>query len=377
MEGKNGQTERATAKKRQEERKQGNLAVSQEVMTVLVLLTATFLMRHGFPHYLAGTKRMLEFVLLTAIGGETWTGTWVQEIYFKGMFSVLLVLTPLLSCVMLAGVVGSIAQTGPYFSWGAFKAGGLKALNPIKGAKKLFSIKSVTKLLMTLLKIGVIAGLIWIVMARHWDTIAQLPAFDLTAVCIWAGHRIFYTLLSVAILAILIAVIDTIITRRQHEKAMMMSKHEVKDERKQYEMKPEVKRAQFRKMRDLTMSRLVATVPDATVVVTNPTRVAVALRYDPATMDTPQVIAKGLRLRAKRIRELARQHGVPIVERPPLARTLYKNVPVGRNIPASLFEAVAEVLAYLHRLGHRLNGWDAGAALAGATPQPSTPNAIR
>ena len=132
-------------------------------------------------------------------------------------------------------------------------------------------------------------------------------------------------------------------------------------------MKPEIKRAQFRKMRQLTASRLIAAVPEATVVITNPTRVAVALKYDPATMERPKVVAKGMRLHAKRIRDLARAHGIPLVERPVLARALYKSVPVGRFIPAVLFGGVAEVLAYLHRLGHRLKGLDV------ANPAPTDP----
>ncbi|NLG35421.1 MAG: EscU/YscU/HrcU family type III secretion system export apparatus switch protein [Lentisphaerae bacterium] len=367
MEGKNGQTEKATSRRRGKEREKGNLPVSQEVLSVTVLLAATLMLRISFPGYLTGTRQMLEYSYLGTAPGTHWSGIWVQEMYWHGMSSVLAAIMPLLGFVMIVGVAASMAQTGPYFSWSAFHMGGLKALNPLKGVKRLFSAKAMTTLWITLLKLTLIVGIISLVWRGQWTKVAQLSAFGLRPAVLWVGQRIYLTLLAVCIFAIVVAVIDSILTRRRHEQGMMMTKHEVKDERKQYEVKPEVKRVQFRKMRELTASRLIAAVPDATVVVTNPTRVAVALKYDPATMERPKVVAKGLRLHAKRIRELARAHGVPIVERPVLARALYKTVPVGRSIPGTLFGGVAEVLAYLHRLGHRLKGFEAAAPAAGQT----------
>ena len=361
MEGKNGQTEKATSRRRQKEREKGNLAISGEVLSVAVLMAATIMMRLSFPGFLRGAQRMMEFAYLGTQPGSHWDGLWAQELYWKGAGEVVRAMAPFMGIVMLAGVAATMAQTGPYLSWEAWHMGGVKAFNPVKGAKKLFSPKSTTKLLMTLLKIGLIVGIIWLAWRGQWDKVAQLGAFDLAGSVAWAGRRLFGTLLAVCIFATAMAAIDLVKVRRRHERGMMMTKHEVKDERKQYEVKPEVKRVQFRRMRELTASRLIAAVPEATVVVTNPTRVAVALKYDPATMDRPKVVAKGLRLQAKRIRELARAHGVPIVERPVLARALYKSVSVGRYIPSALFGGVAEVLAYLHRLGYRLKGLDAAA----------------
>jgi flagellar biosynthesis protein FlhB len=364
MEGKNGQTEKATSRRRGKEREKGNLPMSQEVLSVSVLFMATIMLRASFPGFIQDTQRLMEFTYLGIDKGTHWSGHWCQEMYWAGLKGSILALAPMIGVVMLVGVVASMAQTGPYFSWGAFHAGGLKALDPMKGAKRLFSPKSTTKLGMTLLKIAIIVGIISLAWKGQWDKVAQLPAFDLVSAVGWVGSRLFATLVWVCVFAVVLAVIDAVVTRRRHEKGMMMSKHEIKDERKQYEVKPEVKKAQFRKMRQLTASRLIAAMPEATVVVTNPTRVAVAIKYDPATMERPQVIAKGLRLQAKRIRELAREHGVPIVERPVLARALYKTVSVGRFIPATLFGGVAEVLAYLHRLGYRLKGFDVGGAPA-------------
>lgn len=359
MEGKDGKTEQATSKQRQEQRSKGNLAVSQEVISVAVLLLATLLLRNGFPRYLSGTHQLMRTTVLSIPATNPWNGAELQALYWQGLTAITKVIAPLFIGIVTAGIIGSISQTGPFFSWQAFQSGGLKALSPAKGFKQLFSSKSLTTLAMTLVKIALVCGIIWLIWHTKWLTVAQLGDFNLAASVGWIGQRFYFTLIAVSSLAIAMAVLDTVLTRRRHEKSMMMSKQEVKDERKQYEMKPEVKRAQFRKMRALTLSRLVADVPKATVIITNPTRVAIAIRYEPATMDAPKVVAKGLRLRAKRIRELAAKHGIPVVERPPLARTLYRSVPVGRAIPANLFEGVAEVLAYLHRLGHRLQGMGA------------------
>lgn len=358
MEGKNGQTEQATSRRREKEREKGNLPISQDVLSVSVLLAASVMLRISFPGFLRGTRRMLEFTYLGTAPGAHWSGAWTQEMYWHGLSAVLLAVAPLLGFVMFVGVAASMAQTGPYFSWGAFHMGGLKAMSPMKGVKRLFSAKASSKLLLTLLKLGLIVGIISLVWRGQWDTVAQLSGFGLPSAVAWVASRLFTTILAVCIFAIVVATIDAVMTRRRHRQGMMMTKHEVKDERKQYEVKPEVKKAQFRKMRQLTASRLIAAVPSATVVITNPTRVAVALKYDPATMERPKVVAKGMRLHAKRIRDLARAHGVPVVERPVLARALYKSVPVGRFIPSVLFGGVAEVLAYLHRLGHRLKGLD-------------------
>lgn len=299
---------------------------------------------------------MMELSTLAMNDGGPWSGIWLQEHYWEGLSEVLSVMAPLLGGVVAAGVIGSICQTGPYFSWGAFQAGGLKALNPVKGAKKLFSLTSITKLLMTLWKIALIVVVVFLFWRIRWQTVTQLSEFDLGDSLAWIGRNLFLCVLAVIVLAIAIAAVDAVITLRRHERGLMMTKEEVKDEHKQYEMPAVVKKARFKKMRALSLARMIAEVPKATVIVTNPTRFAVALRYDPEKMDSPMVTVKGVRLRALRIRELAAEHGIPIVERPPLARTLYRTVPVGRTIPASLFEAVAEVLAYLHRLGHRLEG---------------------
>lgn len=356
MEGKNGQTEKATAKRRGDEREKGNLALSQEVISVAVLLSGVIAIRYSFPAYVMGIRQLLRSSLDVMQTGMEWNGNWLQGHYWVVLQSVTRVIAPFLLIISIAGIVSSIAQTGPYFSWKAFQAGGLKALSPIKGAKQLFSTKSIATLFMTLGKIFLIGGIAFLFWRNKWWAVLQMNAFGLESTIRWMGLNLYYSVMFIVMLAVAIAAIDVILVWRRHERSMMMTKHEVKDEYKQYQVKPEVKKAQARKMRSLTLSRLVAEVPKADVIVTNPTHVSIAIQYDPDTMSAPKVVAKGLRKRALRIREIAREHGIPIVERPPLARAIYRNVPTGRLIPSSLFAGVAEVLAYLYRLGYRLKG---------------------
>ena len=356
MEGKNGQTEKATAKRRQDEREKGNVAISQEAISVIVLVVGVLGARFSLPVYARDVGGMMRYSIATMLSGADWSGVWVQEQYWYGASLVALRCAPLFLGVVAAGVLGSMVQTGPYFSWKAFESGGVKALNPVKGAKQLFSFKSVTKLLMTIWKLLLVGGIAFLFWRHRWETVLQLGSFELESSLRWLGLNIYYCVLLIVVLAISVAAVDLVVVFRRHERGIMMTKQEVKDEYKQYNIKPEVKRAQAKKMRSLTMSRLLAEVPKASVIVTNPTHVSVAIQYDSEQMAAPRVVAKGLRKRALRIREIAGAHGIPIVERPPLARTLYRSVPVGRMIPGELFAGVAEVLAYLYRLGYRLKG---------------------
>ena len=376
MEGKNGQTEKATAKRRGDEREKGNLAVSQEVISVLVLVAGVLGLRYALPGYAGDTGTMLRYSIATMLSDADWSGAWVQQQYWIGFSAVASRCWPVFFSIVAAGVIGSMAQTGPYFSWKAFHAGGLKALNPVKGAKKLFSFQSVTKLFMTLWKLLLVGGIAFLFWRSRWDKILQLGSFDLESSLSWMGLNLYYSVMFIVVLAISIAAVDLVMVFRRHERGMMMTKHEVKDEYKQYNVKPEVKRAQSKKMRSLTMSRLITEVPKASVIITNPTHVSIAIQYDPDQMAAPRVVAKGLRKRALRIREIAAMHGIPIVERPPLARTLYRGVPVGRMIPGDLFAGVAEVLAYLYRLGYRLKGVG-GAESSSSSAAPASAAPIR
>jgi flagellar biosynthetic protein FlhB len=177
---------------------------------------------------------------------------------------------------------------------------------------------------------------------------------DLAASTRWLFLLVYRLALTVCVAAIAIAALDWILKKRQYEKSIMMTKQEIRDEFRQNESSPLVRKAMVRRMRQLTVSRMMAAVPNANVIVTNPDHVAVAIEYDARTMSAPKVTAKGLRLMAERIKKVAREHNVPIVRRPETARALYKYVKVGHQVPSQFFRAVAEVLAYLHKLGRHV-----------------------
>jgi flagellar biosynthesis protein FlhB len=349
MEGKDGRTERATPKKRRKEREEGKLCMSQEINSMLILLLGVIALRWSVPAMFRRLNGFFaELTRFERIGD--WTARSASEAYSQGALFVWSLLAPLLLIVMGAAVVASMAQTKPYFSMKALKWK-WSSLNPVKGVTKLFSTESLVKLGITLLKMTVLSTVVYLFVRREIPVISSLNQFTLSDSIRWMFLLVFKIAILVACLHGIIALLDWSHKKYQYEKGMMMTKDEVKDERKQEETSPAVKRAQMRKMRELSLSRIIAAVPKASVIVTNPTHVAVALQYDPKTMTAPKVTAKGLNFLAQRIKAIAAEHNVPIVERPEVARALYKHVDVGREIPAKFYEAVAAVLAFLHKIG--------------------------
>ncbi len=350
MEGKDGRTEKATPRRRSKARKEGQLARSQEIDSVVVMILALIGIGIGVPA-MGGKLSALFAHLLQYHVGETWTVELTRELFvgmcvFMGALS-----APIMIPIIIGGIISNMAQTKPYFSTDPlkWKFGGL---NPIKGLQHLFSMQSLVTFGISMLKVTLVTGVIYVMMKSRLQQLVSLQYMEVGASAIYIFRTILYMSWIVTVLSIIIAIIDWIYQYRKHEKSLMMTKEEVKEERKSQELSPLIKRAQMRKMRELTMLRMMAAIPDSTVVVTNPTHVAVALHYDPSTMKAPKVVAKGLRLVAERIKRIARENGVPVLEKPELARSLYKDVKVGREVPAAFYGGIAEVLAYLYKIGN-------------------------
>lgn len=350
MEGKDGRTERATGRRRSQERRKGNLAISPEIMTLASLLTIAVSLRMAWPGIRERFGSLITNTFM-GLGGQDWTARDVMTGYGDLLKFAGAVLAPILLPVMLAGMISSVAQTGPYFSMQTLK---LKwsSLNPVSGLKKIFgSSEAIFKLVMQTLKIALVVVIAYLVVRRQVSAVPALAHSTAMASAIWMGDFIYQLILWILLPFIGVAVLDWIWRKYQHERGMMMTKEEVRDERRQQETSPLVRKAQMRKMREFSLMRMMADVPKATVVITNPTHVAVALEYDPETMDAPVVRAKGLRLVAARIKRIAREHNIPIIERPEVARSLYKYAKIGKEIPPGFFEAVADILAFLYRIG--------------------------
>ncbi|NCD33587.1 MAG: EscU/YscU/HrcU family type III secretion system export apparatus switch protein [Spartobacteria bacterium] len=349
MEGKDGRTEKATPRKRSKARKDGQLARSQEVSTVVVMILGLMGISWGIPHIGNYLKALNEMMLQFHVR-ETWTVPLMQHMFF-GLCKVACMMTlPIIVPVVIGAIIASLVQTKPYWSLKPLQWK-LSGLSPIRGAKQLFSSQSLMTFALSMVKVALVSSILYLVLKSKIPQLISLQYMEVRSSAIFVFQVIMKMAWWVTVLAIIIAVVDWIFQQRKYEKSLMMTKEEVKEERKSSEQNPIIKRAQAKKMREMSMLRMMAAIPDATMVITNPTHVAVAIKYDP-DMDAPQVVAKGLRLVAERIKRIARENDIPIIEKPPLARALYKEVKPGRSVPSQYYAAVAELIAYLYRIGN-------------------------
>jgi flagellar biosynthetic protein FlhB len=226
-------------------------------------------------------------------------------------------------------------------------------LNPASGLKKLFNLRALVKTAVNSVKLAVVGTIAFLVIRRNLPAIAALPELGVAAGLYKIGVMGLELALWLVAIFVVLGLSDFIYQRWQHTQDLRMTRQEVKDERRSVEGDPEVKSRRFRMAREIAMQRMQQAVPTADVIVTNPTHFSVALRYDQASMHAPKVIAKGVDFLAFKIRNVAIGSGVPIVERPPLARGLYWGVDVGQEIAPEFYEAVAEVLAYVYRIKGR------------------------
>jgi flagellar biosynthetic protein FlhB len=250
---------------------------------------------------------------------------------------------------MLAGAVAHLMQVGPLLAPKAIQPS-LGKINPISGFKRILGLQALVKAGLDVLKVVAITGVAVITLIQYEARIAVLSQLELVPGIIEAGWIIVDFTLRLLVVLLLIGILDFIWQKTKHAKDLRMSKQEVKDEMKNADGDPEVKKRRMKMAQQIAMQRVGSAVPTADVIVTNPEHYSIAIRYDESTMVAPVVVAKGLDSLAMRIRYIARQHGIPIVERPPLARGLYRDVEVGRPIPPDFYAAVAEVLAYVYRL---------------------------
>ena len=226
----------------------------------------------------------------------------------------------------------------------------LNKLNPISGMKKFVSLKALVELVKSIFKVLLVGGIAYGVIRTETVKFPGLMQQEVGDILIFIGKLSFKVFFFVCLALIILAVLDYIYQRWQYEEDLKMTKQQVKDERKQQEGDPKVK-SRIRKVQlEMASRRMMEAVPEADVVITNPVHLAVALQFDAAKMIAPVVVAKGAGHLAERIKEIARNHQVPIVEDKPLAQALHKMVEIGEYIPVELYRTVAEVLAYVYRL---------------------------
>lgn len=339
-------TEEATPKRRADARKKGTVAKSVDLNGALVIMAMLFVL----PHTLAALGRALVGGIGNAwqeIPGDVHPASMVRYV-LSLVQPTGVALLPLLATAVAVGLIANLLQVGFVLSAESMKPS-LSKVNPLQGAKRLFSSRAAVEGLKATLKFGLFGYLAWGVIRDHWSILAGLSAAPpMTAVAV-TGNVLKLILIRIAVVWLILAAADYLFQRKQTDKQLMMTKQEIKQEFKEMETSPELKGARMRRAAKLARARQMAAVPAADVVITNPTHFAVALKYDSKTMFAPMVVAKGQDYTALRIRELAAENKVPIVPDPPLARQLYKKVEVGEFVPRELFAAVAEVLAYVYR----------------------------
>ena len=348
--GASEKTEKATPKKRSKAREEGQVAQSQEVGTAFLLITAFIALRFFAPMMLGRISSVLHYNFSNLNLAQNFRSQQFAAWYFWQTFGqVILVVLPVALIVMSVGLLVNILQVG-WKPTGKPLRPKFSKLSPKKGLKKIFSMRIFMELFKALFKFAVILTAIFFILIEQMDMLQMLLFLDLFSAISIIANLVVTVGLTVGILYLFIAAADYTYNRFKHEKELRMSKQEVKDEYKQMEGDPMIKSRIRQKMREVSMRRMMQDVPHADVVITNPTHFACALKYDREKGGAPILVAKGADLMAQRIKDIARENFITLVEDKPLARTLYKVVDVGEEVPPELWQAVAEVLAYVYRL---------------------------
>ncbi len=344
-------TEDASGRKLGKAREEGQVAKSTEIPSVFVLLggvialwgSAAYIYNNvlGIFHYNFNFERIPDFTQVQMVE--------LLAVHGLKMFMICL---PLFAGVYVVAILSNVAQVGFAISWKAIEPKFSK-LNPISGFKQKFSSRAVVEMVKNLAKIGVISLVTYYAIKGELNNITRLYDNSIGQILLYLLDISFWIFIKVCLIMMVVALLDYAYQKWKFLEDQKMTKKEVKDETKQTEGDPMVKSRIRQLQYEAARKRMMADVPDADVVVTNPTRLAVALKYDGTTMDAPRVIAKGAGPVAKNIRKIARENEIPLVEDKQLARNLYSHVDIGGDVPIEYYQAVAELLAYVYKLKNR------------------------
>lgn len=341
-------TEQATPKRQREAREEGQVVVSREISSALVLLgviVAFYASGNWMVQQMAGVMQRY----FGGMGQISLRDDSLQTLIINVMADFALIVFPVMLAALILGVAASIFQVGFTIS-GKSLMPKFSKINPVQGFSRLFSLRASVDLLKALAKIVVLGGLAYALIRDETKALPLLIRMNVMGIWAFVGRaalRIFmYTFVALAA----IAGLDYLFQWWQHQKDLRMTKQEIREESRQTEGDPKVKSRIRSIQMEMSRKRMMADVPGATVVITNPTHLAIALRYDGKEMPAPRVVAKGAGFIAEKIKEIARSNRIPVVENKPLARSMYKSLKIGAFIPLEMYRAVAEVLAYVYRL---------------------------
>ena len=340
-------TEKASPKKRQDERKKGNVFMSKDVVTIVTLIASFYIIRFFIMSMFTNTQLNIENQMARAATIDRLTGGDVSNMFTEIAVIIATTIVPAMLLIGLVAVIATMAQTKFLFTMESMKFK-MSRLNPLNGIKKMFSLKGIVELVKSLIKVSIIIAILYSRIVRDIQFVPNIIDMDIMQAAVFAGEEIMSLLLTVGIAFVAVAAGDFLYQRWDYEKQIKMTKQEVKDEYKQMEGNPEIKGAIKRKQREFAEKRMMSQVKEADVVVRNPTHYAVALKYQLNEDIAPVVLAKGADIIAHNIIAEAEKHGVATVENPPLARGLYAASELEEPIPAEFFQPVAELLAWVY-----------------------------
>ncbi len=344
-------TEQATPKRRSEARKKGQVAKSREIPSVMVMM-AGFSVLFILSSHIFQELKIVMVRFFNQMGTLTIQPDSIQALGGDILWSLCRILSPVMLAVSAVAILSNYIQVGSLFSWESIQPDWNK-LNPLKGLARLFSKHSVVELLKALFKCLIIGWVAFSTIRNELPQILALPDQPVDSIFRYAGLTSFWLFLKTALVIFALAALDYIFQRWSFEKSLRMTKQEIREEFKQTEGDPLIKSRIRSIQRDLARKRMMAEVPKADVIITNPSHLAVALHYKVREMQAPKVLAKGAGLIAEKIKEIGQTHRIPTVENKPLAQILYKTVDVGETIPSALYQAVAEILAYVYRMKNK------------------------
>ncbi len=344
-------TETPSSKRRADFRKKGQVAQSREVQTAAMFTLMLVFWLFFAPLFWAEAREMVTAVWRASGEYDVTPSSLMQLAYFHGA-SLAMLLAPLFLTALVIGFLATFLQIGWLFTTQPLIPD-LNKLDPIKGMGRLFSKRSLVEVVKSLLKVGLIGWIAFRTVEGELDQALLLTEMPIDVTILYLAKTSALIMAKVAAIMIVLAVLDYAFVRWEMEEKMKMTKQEQKEEMKETEGDPHIKSKIRSIQQQMARKRMMAAVPHADVVITNPTHIAVAIKYEAGKMEAPVVLAKGQDLVAEKIREIAREHRVPLVENPPVARLLHSKVEVGQSIPEELFKAVAEILAYVYSLKGR------------------------
>ncbi len=344
-------TEEPSGRRKSKARSDGNVPKSQEINMVAGLFAALLYFALQGSAMMQGIK-MLLVNLLSRIHEVEITLASTVKLMQDLVSTMMSILMPFMLVLFIVAILSNVFQIGFLFTLKPFQPQ-LSKFNTIKGLKKKVSVSNLVKLVKSVFRIAVISWVPYMILKNEIHNIPNIMDYSIWEIICYIGFLLLKIVLYVGLVLLVLAIIDLVYQRWKHNRDLKMTKQEVKDEQKQMEGDPKIKakirQIQFQRFRQIMLD----SVKTADVVITNPIHYAVALKYDRAQMDAPTVVAKGARKLAQKIKEIAKEYNVPVVENKPLAQSLYKMADVGDTIPESLYKAVAEVLAYVYSRKNR------------------------